>query len=310
VVARALSKRPEDRYPDAASMAEDLEDARVGRQPRHRAGWTAPARSDMTVMSQRGSAHPPPAVGTLDARIAGRGSALRAAPKGERVAPRTLSPPARSTVAAGERHSTRGGRRWLIVAAGGLLAVGAALALGLGISRWRAAPRPVAVERAPEAAGRRPAGGDQVGSRARVAATPQAIETAEPTPESVAGGERPFSQAWPRFPVFGKPAGLVIDVEHSLKSGRMRAWVDSDLVLDQRLQARVTRQILVYKSRKGGLSKTLEVDPGEHVVRVQIDAGDTTLVDQVSARFERGVTLHLQVDVGGLLKKRMTLSWG
>jgi hypothetical protein len=126
----------------------------------------------------------------------------------------------------------------------------------------------------------------------------------------VAGGERPFSQAWPRFPVFGKPAGLVIDVEHSLKSGRMRAWVDSDLVLDQRLQARVTRQILVYKSRKGGLSKTLEVDPGEHVVRVQIDAGDTTLVDQVSARFERGVTLHLQVDVGGLLKKRMTLSWG
>ena len=43
VVARALAKRPGDRYPTAAAMADDLEDVLAGLAPRHAGGFQAPA---------------------------------------------------------------------------------------------------------------------------------------------------------------------------------------------------------------------------------------------------------------------------
>jgi serine/threonine-protein kinase len=42
VIARALAKLPDDRYPRARLLAEDVEDLMKGKTPRHRAGWTAP----------------------------------------------------------------------------------------------------------------------------------------------------------------------------------------------------------------------------------------------------------------------------
>ncbi|MBI3932308.1 MAG: serine/threonine protein kinase [Acidobacteria bacterium] len=44
VVGRSLAKRPEDRYPDGRTLAEDVEDVLAGRPPRHRGSWTPPAR--------------------------------------------------------------------------------------------------------------------------------------------------------------------------------------------------------------------------------------------------------------------------
>ncbi len=44
VLARAMAKRPGDRYPDGRTMADDLEDLLEGEPPRHRAGWTRPPR--------------------------------------------------------------------------------------------------------------------------------------------------------------------------------------------------------------------------------------------------------------------------
>lgn len=43
VVARALAKRPEDRYASAAEMADDLEDILAGRAPRHASAFPIPA---------------------------------------------------------------------------------------------------------------------------------------------------------------------------------------------------------------------------------------------------------------------------
>ena len=54
VLARALAKSPEDRYPGGASLAEDLEDVLAGRPPRHLARWTAPERGEQTLASPTG----------------------------------------------------------------------------------------------------------------------------------------------------------------------------------------------------------------------------------------------------------------
>jgi hypothetical protein len=42
VIARALAKRPEDRYSSAAAMADDLEDVLAGQAPRHASAYPAP----------------------------------------------------------------------------------------------------------------------------------------------------------------------------------------------------------------------------------------------------------------------------
>jgi serine/threonine protein kinase len=251
VVARALSKTPEQRYRDGASLADDLADVLAGRPPRHRAGWKAAPRAEAASVPA-----PPSDV------------SAGAAPAHE------------------ERRSDRESSRWSLVAGAGFLTVvSASVIIGLWSGRRQTLPR--------DAADAHPA---------------PATQPAAPAPASDASPAN--TKPWAIFPTLGEPAELVIDVEHSLKSGRIRVWVDDDLMLDRPLQARVRKQILVYKSRKGALSRSVDVEPGEHVVRVQVDSGDTALTDQVKARFARGVTTKLKVDVGGLLKKHLSLSWG
>lgn len=59
ILARALAKMPEDRYPDARQLAEDVEDALADRVPRHRAEWTPLAAGERTrVAPGAGDAHP------------------------------------------------------------------------------------------------------------------------------------------------------------------------------------------------------------------------------------------------------------
>jgi hypothetical protein len=75
IVARALSKAPAERYPSAASLAEDLDDALAGRVPRHRNEWHRP-RAQRRPWLRR------PAGGSV---APGPG---RAAAAGRRLAPR------------------------------------------------------------------------------------------------------------------------------------------------------------------------------------------------------------------------------
>jgi hypothetical protein len=51
VLARAMAKTPEDRYPDGRMIAEDIDDVLAGRPPRHRAGWTPTPKGERTIAS-------------------------------------------------------------------------------------------------------------------------------------------------------------------------------------------------------------------------------------------------------------------
>ncbi len=51
VVARALAKSPEERYPHGQALSEDLEDVLASHPPRHAARWTPPARGEQTLAS-------------------------------------------------------------------------------------------------------------------------------------------------------------------------------------------------------------------------------------------------------------------
>jgi serine/threonine-protein kinase len=106
------------------------------------------------------------------------------------------------------------------------------------------------------------------------------------------------------------PSGeLEIALTHSLKSGTVRVFVDDDLRFEDDLESRVTQKILSVEIRKGALKKTIDVPTGEHVIRVQVQGGTFSDSRRITGTFTSGGTRHLQVEVGGLLKREISLVW-
>ncbi len=240
LVARALAKSPQDRYPDGRAFAEDLDDVREGRAPRHRAGWGAPDRSEATWVALEALVEEPAA------------------------------PPRDVVVGARPRR-----RRWLPLGA----AVGLAV-LGVGgLFAWRQGARPPA---APD--------GDAPATTS--------------TTQAASGGLF-------RLPFTKEPAHLDIVFEHSLRSGTLKVWVDDDLAFEEPLQSRVVKKILSMRIRKGTFRRALDVAPGEHVIRVQVDGDGFSGGSRIRGTFDSGGKRRLEINKGGLpfVKKEIELEW-
>jgi serine/threonine protein kinase len=254
LVARALAKKPADRFPDGRAFAEDANDVLEGRPPRHREGWRTPRRVEGTLQAglvpiepeTEDLRQPTP---TLDARA----PTLRRAP------------------------STRA------------LALGAAaLALVVGLVGYarRGADAPRAASE--------PAGSDNP------KAPPDSSATAETT--SSAPGFLPR--------LFERRAKLDLRFEHPLRNGRLRVWVDDELVAERELQAPVTRKIVVLKRRKEVLEESFELRPGERNIRLQVTSGEDVYGSRIKGRFQPGETRRLSANLTGLIGKDLELAWG
>jgi eukaryotic-like serine/threonine-protein kinase len=229
VVARALAKDPGKRYPDGRTLAEDLEDVRQGRPPRHRPAPFVAASGERTVAS----------------------AAPRAPTPGARVpSPATQMPPAATRTP--PRWSPS--RRRLL----GLGAAAAVLAVGLTLTSL------------------------STGMRSKV------LSTALPVPP---------------------PAQLELTLEHPLKTGTVRVFVDDELTLEEVLEGRVVQKFLSVELRKGSLAKTLYLAPGERVIRVLVEGETFTTSRRITGTFVSGEARRLHADVETLLKKEVRLHW-
>ncbi len=245
IVARAMAKRPEDRYPAARALAEDLDDVGAGRAPRNLAGWTRP---DVERTGRGGSN-----AGT------GTGTGTQSATASLGVVPAEgASRPVLQDSSLVLRLASRVGRRGAI-----LLALVAAFGLLLPFVTRREDGAPALL----------------------------------PLPI-------------PRLPLAPPPGHLEFALDHPFRTGAVKVWVDDDLVIDERLTGRVTRKVLSFRMHKGSMSQVLDVDPGEHTVRVEVEASDFYSSRRIRGTFERGETRRLEARVdGGLIKKELTLSW-
>src|SRR5262249_45479545 len=91
------------------------------------------------------------------------------------------------------------------------------------------------------------------------------------------------------LPTLAPPPGtLEIDFEHNLKGGTLKLWIDDEQVIDEPLESRVTQKILSYRIHKGTLSQSLEVGPGEHVVRVQVEGDGFSASRRIRGAFASG----------------------
>jgi serine/threonine protein kinase len=107
-----------------------------------------------------------------------------------------------------------------------------------------------------------------------------------------------------------EPGHLEINFEHPLRSGTLRVYVDDEPVLEEALSGKVTKKILNFRMRKGSMNQVLDVTPGEHVIRVEVDSSGYDASRRIKGTFKSGETRRLEATVDGLIKKELTLLWG
>jgi serine/threonine-protein kinase len=147
-------------------------------------------------------------------------------------------------------------------------------------------------------------------ARKRMPAAPAAERPVAVRSARASGDERPAPRATAAPPAeeTGEPGRLAIDFDHHLRSGTLRVWVDDDLVLDQDFGGRVTKKIFSFRIRKGSVDEMLDVAPGRHEVKVQVQWDDNTRTEATAATFKPGVTRTLEIRILRVLNI-MTLDW-
>jgi hypothetical protein len=120
----------------------------------------------------------------------------------------------------------------------------------------------------------------------------------------------PLALPIPALPGAPEPAHLELSVEHALRSGTLRVYVDDDAVLEEALAGRVTRKVLSFRMHKGSASHSFDVPPGEHVIRVEVEGAGYDGSRRIRGTFKSGETRRLEATVDGLLKKDLSLTWG
>jgi serine/threonine-protein kinase len=268
VLARALARDPARRYPDGRAFADDISDLLADRPLRERPGLgNPPLAGDDTARHA--------AVSAIAAPAPGRG---------------------------------RGLRRAVLAAAAALLAVSAVqpslrsvAALPVGDGPAPAAPvasvRPDLTFPAPPptivwASAPAPAPPRAAAPRAALAA---AIAT---TPSPVAGP----SVSLPAI----APSRVAIAIEHGLEQGVLRVFVDDVRTLETALAGRQTKRLLVFNKHSGAAAEVIDVPPGDHILRFEVEGGGIMRRGLVRSRFESETTRLLRVKVEG---RTLDLDW-
>ncbi len=102
------------------------------------------------------------------------------------------------------------------------------------------------------------------------------------------------------------PSRLSISLEHGLKSGSVRVWVDDKLVLQQPLRSHVTHDLLLFKLRSGTMKDVLPVKPGFRRIRMEVRGDGRTRTSGISGTLKTGATHRLEASLG---RTGLSLSW-
>jgi serine/threonine protein kinase len=105
-----------------------------------------------------------------------------------------------------------------------------------------------------------------------------------------------------------EPAKLGIDFEHPLRRGRLKVFVDDELILDQRLSGQEAKKAVVFTVHEGTFRDELDVAPGLHEVRIEVAWDDNTRVERIVGNFRSGASRKLEASLGRL-KRDLKLDW-
>ena len=103
-------------------------------------------------------------------------------------------------------------------------------------------------------------------------------------------------------------ASLAVTVEHSLKRGRLRLWVDGTLRLEKALRDRIATRVASRPGR-GSTRGVIELEPGAHEVKVEVAWDDEVRTERAKATFRPGDRRVLAARLGGFFRKTLSLRW-
>jgi hypothetical protein len=107
------------------------------------------------------------------------------------------------------------------------------------------------------------------------------------------------------------PARLEVSFRHPFRTATVRVWVDGVLRVEEETVGHVTRNLLAVKLRRGSYEAALDVEPGERMVRVQVDDGGGFRESRrIRGAFPSAQTRRLVASVGGVVRKDLDLVWG
>jgi serine/threonine-protein kinase len=138
------------------------------------------------------------------------------------------------------------------------------------------------------------------------AGAPWAAAPALPAPGTATISPLPGVAAAATARVAPAPARLALSVQHGVRKGRLKVWVDDTLVLERTLIGRESRRALLFKTRRGSLAEVLDLTPGSHVLRFDVIEDDgQTRSGRLRGEFKSRQTRLLEVKVGD----EVGLSW-
>jgi hypothetical protein len=288
-MAHVLAKDPDRRFPSAAALIEDLEDILAARSARHSAGWRrglAATIADVAAPERTMKFDLQPLLSATDAQ---RDPAIRGPAESFTIAavPKAPDggPPSSRELSVAKTAATYPTARqavwWAVSETLGLIAL-----LGLLL---------------PPLVGRSGSREPSDAGGASRAAEPATARSPEPAGRTAAPAVTAALLTEPS-------ARLLVDLEHPLKSGRLRLWISGKLALDQRLRGETEKKLKVIKVRAGELEDTLKLRPGRHEIEVAVNWEDNERRQHISGVFGEGQARHLEIRVGRL-RKNLSLDW-
>jgi hypothetical protein len=94
---------------------------------------------------------------------------------------------------------------------------------------------------------------------------------------------------------------LAVDLEHPLKSGTLRVWIDDALVMEERLSSKA-KKIVAVTVRRGTLRQIVPIAAGDHDIRVEIAWDDQRKTGALWAHIEADETRTLEIRMPPVLK--------
>jgi hypothetical protein len=102
------------------------------------------------------------------------------------------------------------------------------------------------------------------------------------------------------------PSRVAIAIEHGLEQGLLRVFIDDVRTLETALAGRRTKRLLVFNKRSGAAAEIVDVPPGDHVLRFEVEGGGVVRRGLVRSLFESDRTRLLRVKVEG---RTLDLDW-
>jgi eukaryotic-like serine/threonine-protein kinase len=343
ILARAMAKAPEDRYPTGQALAEDVEDLLGGRALRHRAGWNPGWNGERTMVS-----------GTLegdfpDLELAEEAPKRRRRGRWRHRLERTVLVALAGAAAYHfsvhpedigfwERLGRQAHRRLSAstvpapptdrLGAPAASRVAVPTSPATAVAQPPSSPTPLEsspVPALPEGTSAPTATGSPPDVPMAPAVPPSSLSEPTPVPASNAGAvaEEPeplptpqpspprASRNEPASPASREaaaPAWLSVGFEHHLASGTLEVWVDGKRVAKEAFDSSVTRKLLGFELHSGSVQETLGLEPGRHEVRVHLRSGDDDRDARSSTTFRSGATRRLEVRAPRL-RGGLTLEW-